>query len=163
MPPSDWERTDRVRWQADQPGADRGLAHRLSRLQSSHPSAWPSPDRADAGYGERDREEWWRPAGDTEPDDTEPDEAEPDEADVVPDDRGDEPDAVPPRDDADLEGVSGVPGDASRTAAPVRGGRRSEASIEWGELGGPSAPTPYRPWFSAEGTADPWFAVREPD
>jgi hypothetical protein len=160
MPPPDWKRADQFWSQADQRGVERGLANRLSRLPSSHPSAWPAPDHVGAEYRERDREEWWLPAADTEPDDTEPDDAE-DDADLVPPDGADEPDAVPPGDDADLEGVAGVPGDAVRPTAPARGGRRSEASAGWGELGGPPAHSPYRPWFSAQGAADPWFAVRE--
>lgn len=173
MPPHDWERADRVRSQADQPGADRGLAHRLSRLPSSHPSAWPSPDRQDAEHGERDLEEWWRPAADpdsndpdpkdTVPNDTAPDEVAPDDAEVALQDYGDEPDAAAPGDDADLEEVAGVPGGAGGPTVPVRVGPRSEASAGWGELGGPSAHSPYRPWFSGEGAADPWFALREPD
>jgi hypothetical protein len=158
MPPPDWERADRFRSQADQPGADRGLAHRLSRLPGSHPSAWPAPDRADAEYGERDREEWWRPTADTEPDEAED---VPDEADDVPEDGADEPDAVPPGDDADPDGIAGKPGDGSRPAATVRGGRRSEPPTGRGELGAPSARSAYRPWFSADGAADPWFAARE--
>jgi hypothetical protein len=164
MPAPDWERADQFR-QADQPGADRGLANRLSRLPSSHPSAWPAPDRVGAKYRERDREEWWRPAADTEspetePDDTEPDDTEPDDAGLV-QESADEPETVPPGDDADLEDVAGVPVDAIRPAAPAGGERRSEASAGWGELGGMPAPSPYRPWFNAEGAADPWFAVRK--
>lgn len=156
MPPPDWERADHFRSQADYPGADRGLAHRLSRLPSSHPSAWPAPDRVGAEYRKRDREEWWRPAADIGPDDAEPDDAE-----LVPEDRADEAEAVPPGDDADLEGIAGAPDDASGPEAPARGARRSEASAGWGELGEPPARSRYRPWFSAEGAADPWFAVGE--
>jgi hypothetical protein len=163
MPPPDWERADRVRPQADQPGADRGLAHRLSRLPSSHPSAWRSPDREDAEYGEPDPEEWWRPAADPEPNDTEPNDTAPGEADVVPQDYGDDPDAAVRGDDADLDEIAGVPGEARRLAGAVRGGPRSEASARWDELGQPPGRSPYRPWFSAEGAADPWFAVRESD
>jgi hypothetical protein len=166
MLPPDWERADQFRSQADEPGADRGLAQRLSRLPSSHPSAWPAPDYSGAEYRERDREEWWRPADDAgspdaEPDDTEWAGTEPDDADLAPEDSADEPEAVPPGDDADLEDTPGAPGDASRRAAPARGGRRPETSTGWGELGGPTARSPYRPWFSAEGAADPWFAVRD--
>jgi len=156
MPRSDWERADRARSQEDQPAADRGLAHRLSRLPSSHPSAWPAADRAEAEYGERQLEEWWRPADDTERDD-----AAADGGDVDPEDCDDEPDAVPPGDDAELADVVGVPGDAARPPAAGPGGRRSEAPAGAGELDGPPARSPYRPWFSADGAADPWFAASE--
>jgi hypothetical protein len=81
----------------------------------------------------------------------------------VPQDDGDEPDAAALGDDADLEEIGGVPGQAGGPPVPARGGPRSDASTGWGELGGPSANSPYRPWFSAEEAADPWFAVHEPD
>jgi len=80
----------------------------------------------------------------------------------MPQDYGDEPDTAAPGDDADLDQIAGVPGAAGRPAGPIRGGTRSEAPTGWGELGGPPTRSPYRPWFSAEGAADPWFAVREP-
>jgi hypothetical protein len=124
-------------------------------LPGSHPSARPTPDWADADYGERGDEEWWRPA---EP---EAADTEPDEADDVLHDADDVLDDVPPGDDPDSGGVAGEPGEASRPAAPDPGGRRPEASADWGELGGLPARSPYRPWFSAEGAADPWFAARE--
>jgi hypothetical protein len=161
MPRSDWERADRARSQADQPAAGRDLAHRLSRLPSGHPSAWPAADRAEAGHGERQLEEWWRPRADTERDDTEPGDTEPDGADAVPEDYDDEPDAVPPGDDADLEDVVGEPRDAARPPAAGPGGRRSGPPTGAGELDGPPARSPYRPWFSADGAADPWFAAVE--
>lgn len=168
MPPHDWERDDRFRSRTDQPDADRDLAgrdlaRRLSRLPSSHPSAWAAADRADAEYRERSQLEWWRAAPDGEPEDVA------DEPEDLPDDVGDEPgdvadgpDDVPPGEDSeDAELLADEPAAAGRQVAPARGGRRPEASTGWGELAGPSARSPYRPWFSTDGAGDPWFAVRE--
>jgi hypothetical protein len=172
MPRADWERDDRLRPQADQPAPDRGLAQRLSRLPGSHPSAWPTPDRADADradaespqYGARGAEEWWRHPVGPEAVDTVPEDADdvPEDADDGPEDRADEPDAAQSGYEPDLDGPAGAPGGASGPAAQVRAGR-SEVPAGWGEIGRPSARSPYRPWFSSGGAADPWFAVRETD
>jgi hypothetical protein len=164
MPPPDWERDDVFRPQADQPGADRGLAHRLSRLPTSHPSAWRAPDRAGEDYRDQRREEWWHPAADGEHDDGgwEPADVagEPDECAGDADEFSGDPGDAPTDDDADPEDPAGAPGDAGGRP-PVRGERWPQASPRRGELGGWSARSPYRPWFSADGAADPWFVVRE--
>ncbi len=158
MPSPDWERADRFRPRADQAGTERDLAHRLSRLPSSHPSAWPAPDHGDAENREPGEVEWWHPAAHGGQDEGA---WEPDDVADEPDDAADEPDDVPPSDDAELDGLADQPGGAGRQLAPARGGRLTGASTGWGELAGPLAHSPYRPWFSAEGAGDPWFAVRE--
>jgi hypothetical protein len=142
--------------------ANRDLADRLARLPSSHPSAWPATDRGDGDYREPSPEEWWHRAADGEQDEAagEQDDItdEPDDVADEPDDVADEPDDTFPE-DAELGEVADQPDDAGRGAVRARGGRRTPASSGWGELAGPSGRSPYRPWFSADGAGDPWFAV----
>jgi len=135
--------------------ANRDLADRLARLPSGHPSAWRATDRGDADYREPSRDEWWHRAADGEQDEAA---GEPDDVGDEPDDVADEPDDTFPE-DAELGEAADQPVDAARQAVRARGGRRSAASSGWGELAEASGRSPYRPWFSADGTGDPWFAV----
>jgi len=135
--------------------ANRDLADRLARLPSSHPSAWPATNRGDADYREPSREEWWHRASDGEQDEAV---GQQDDMADEPDDVADDPDGTFPE-DAEPAEVADQPDDAGRGAVRARGDRRTPASIGWGELAGPSGRSPYRPWFSADGARDPWFAV----
>jgi len=60
--------------------------------------------------------------------------------------------------DADGGDVESGPGDAA-DEAPAGGSRQrhSADSSDWTDLGGNNR-GPYRPWFSADGASDPWFA-----
>lgn len=136
-------------------GAGRDVADRLARLPSSHPSAWPAPGQRDAEYRETGLHQWWRLAAAGQDDAA----GEQDIADE-PDDVTDEPEDTLPGEDADPDEFADQPDDVGRRAVRARAGRRGEGSSEWDELGGPSAASPYRPWFSADGAGDPWFAVR---
>jgi hypothetical protein len=131
---------DRPWAQANADGSDRSdrLSERLARLPAGHPSAdlaanrdWQHryPDAADAG------------------------DAGPDDLDLAPPGPDDSaPDDLPP-DETELGHVD--PGDGA-LAANVRphGDRRSNIgdALDAKDRGS------YRPWFSADGATDPWFA-----
>jgi len=134
--------------------ADRDLADRLARLPSSHPSASPAGDRRNAEYREPEPEQWWRPAADGH-DETA---GEPDDIADEPDDDADEPYNTIPSEAAEQDEVADRADHAGIHAMGAPAGRRGEPASAWGELAGPSAL--YRPWFSADGAGDPWFAVR---
>ena len=159
---------DRIRGGADLPEdspraadahdhADRDLAYRLARLPSSHPSAGPARDWRNAEDSEPRLHEWWRPVADGQGD--EPADDPYDVADE-PDDGADEPDDALHSEDAELDEVADEPEDAGRHAVRAQAGRRGEPEGMSGELTRPSARSSYRPWFSADGAGDPWFAVR---
>jgi hypothetical protein len=137
--------------------ADRDLSYRLARLPSSHPSAGPAADWRHAEYSELGLREWWRPVADGQDDEAA---GEPSDVADEPDDGADEPDDALRSEDAELDQVADEPEDAGRRALGARAGRRGEPSGTSGELTRPSARSPYRPWFSADGAGDPWFAVR---
>jgi hypothetical protein len=135
--------------------ADRDLAYRLARLPSSHPSAGSAADRRNAEFREPELLQWWRPAADGHAGT----EGEPDDIADEPEDGADEAYETWSSEDGELDEAD-QPEDAGRHAVPARAGRRNEPSAMWGELAGASARSHYRPWFSADGTGDPWFAVR---
>jgi hypothetical protein len=136
--------------------ADIDLAYRLARLPSSHPSARPAADGRNAEYREPELLQWWRPAADGH-DETA---GEPDDIADEPDDGADEPSDTMPSEDADLDVVADQPDHAGAGSMGAPAGRRGGPASAWGELAGPSARSSYRPWFSADGAGDPWFAVR---
>jgi hypothetical protein len=165
--------------EADQPSVGRALADRLARLPGSHPSAWSASDRTDAeqrdprragagwsgrmaeiddGWSGRMAEiddGWVSPDADLDlaGDELADDSGAAGEQEVqVADGPHEEPS---PAEDAELPDQRG---DGSRVM-PRRGGRRTAASAGWGELAGPMAHSPYRPWFSTDWAADPWFAA----
>jgi hypothetical protein len=120
------------------------LADRLKRLLAAHPSA----DRA--AYGD-----WDQNLDDLDPAEVDPDgpcHDEADPADVDPAD-GEADVAAAPGDGAD-----GVPGRGSRAGC-------SADSADVTPRGGPGVKEqdPYRPWFSADGASDPWFAAKPGD
>jgi hypothetical protein len=138
--------------QAGQPGAGRTLADRLARLPGGHPSAWPAPDR-----GSTERRDPRRL--DTGPDmadgEVAGDEVAGDEV-AAEQEAADEPNDEPPAgEDAEPDELPAQRGTGSQ-AGPGPRGRPTAAS--GGELAGPMARSPYRPWFSADGAGDPWFA-----
>ena len=88
------------------------------------------------GLDELDQDVQWRDAGQGEPDQGQLDQGEPDQG---------EPD-------------QGELGQGDSGALP-RTARHAGDTSAWAELGGQLAPrSPYRPWFGADGVADPWFA-----
>lgn len=161
---------DRIRGGADLPEdspraadahdhADRDLAYRLARLPSSHPSAGPARDWRSAEYSEPGPQEWWRPAADGQDDEAA---GEPYDLADEPDDGADEPDDAPHSEDAELDEIADGPEDTGRRAVRAQARRGGEPFGMSGELTGHSARSAYRPWFSADGAGDPWFAVRPP-
>jgi hypothetical protein len=158
---------DRIRGGADLPEvspraadaqdhADRDLAYRLARLPGSHPSAGPARDWRSAEYSEPGLQEWWRPVADGQDDEAA---GEPYDLADEPDDGADEPDDAPHSEDAELDEFAEEPG---RRAVGAHAERRGEPFGMSGELSRPSARSAYRPWFSADGAGDPWFAARPP-
>lgn len=160
---------DRIRGGADLPEdspraadaqdhADRDLAYRLARLPGSHPSAGPARDWRSAEYSELGLQEWWRPVADGQDDEAA---GEPYDLADEPDDGDDEPDDAPHSEDAELDEIADGPEDTGRRAVRVHAERGQPDSMS-GELTSHSARSAYRPWFSADGVGDPWFAVRPP-
>jgi hypothetical protein len=142
------------RGHADQPGAGRTLADRLARLRVGHPSAWPAPDLASAERrdprrpdAEKDIADGQLPDGEVAGDEVAGEQE-------VADSPNDEP---PPGEEAGLDELPDRRGPGSQ-AVPGSGGRPTAAGAGWSELAAPTARSPYRPWFSADGAGDPWFA-----
>jgi len=135
---------------------NRDLADRLARLPSSHPSARPTTDRRNAEYREPGLQEWWRPAA-YRHDETA---GEPDDIADEPYDSAGELDDTLSGEDAELDDAADQLDNAGRRAVHAQAGRRGEPFSNWDELGRPSARSTYRPWFSADGAGDPWFAAR---
>ena len=148
----------------------RELSSRLARLPEAHPSAWPVAPTADWADGrDRDSEIWWR--GDPVDLDERPGELDDglgsdeygeaglgEDGQFGPIEDGGGLGAGPDSESDESDSRSREHGSARGFLFAGQGQRR--ASAGWGELGG-SAPgrSPYRPWFSAAGTADPWFAA----
>jgi hypothetical protein len=120
------------------------LAGRLARLVAGHPSA-----DLDADPGQDD----------LDTDDLDP--AEVDPRDLDPDHLGGPDPDSPGRDELnpdDLEAAdidAGV--EAKRPATDGFRPLRSPDPPSWDGFGGAER-SPYRPWFSADGASDPWFA-----
>jgi len=109
-----------------------------------------------AEYREPGLQEWWRPAADAHNETA----GEPDDIADEPDDSAGEPDDTLSGEDAELDDAADQLDDAGRRAVHAQAGRGGEPSGNWDELAGPSSRSRYRPWFSADGAGDPWFAVR---
>jgi hypothetical protein len=70
---------------------------------------------------------------------------------------GDEPDGdEPDSEEPDSGKPAGPPGHGGRGA---RGGAAGDGAVARPGPGAATGHGPYRPWFSADGAADPWFAA----
>jgi len=110
------------------PGDGRDLGERLARLPRGHPSARLP------GEDWREPGEDWEPGGRGPGENWEP---------GGPDPEGAEP-------DGDMDGGASY-GVAAPGRRPVRDGGSAAGDL-------PGRGEPYRPWFSGDGAADPWFA-----
>jgi hypothetical protein len=163
-----------------QPDGSRSLAERLARLPDAHPSAWSAAARsstdwasARTGSDPASEDTWWRgesdiwwripdrSAGEADCDD---ETGGLDDAGELPD-SGDLTDADATRETGDQGSDTG--GRGVQPARPAPGAARPDHGVRgarWQGTGsvGPdqygSDRGPYRPWFSAYVSGDPWFA-----
>jgi hypothetical protein len=123
-------------------GTDRTgrLADRLTRLRAGHPSADLTADP-----------EWYHEY----PDATDPGDAGLEDVDrAAPDPDRAEPDDLSPD---EIESGSVDPGDRGDAEPTANLRPRRSAEPTWDAPDGKNG-NPYRPWFSADGAADPWFS-----
>jgi hypothetical protein len=170
----------------DQPDGRGSLADRLARLPAAHPSAWsaadwPAAGRADTGHGyAATADTWWRGESDIwwrggDGLDGEPDYD--DDYDVTddPGELGDFDDLAgaggpadgPATGEADDDGGD-EGGRRARTPRRPPGSARPGQGLRHGHWPGAGSAAsgqsgrghgPYRPWFSADASGDPWFAA----
>jgi hypothetical protein len=118
------------------PARSDDLAERLMRLPVGHPSAGADEPAGDEP-GANGLDDGWGEIDQSKSD--------------LGDDLG--------QDDTGCGDDTGSGDAGGAAAARARQPRPAPDTSAWGERVGPSARTPYRPWFGADGASDPWFAA----